>query len=98
MCSLASLFSGVGSQSGNAARAVRGPGTGTFSHGGAEQDGQEPTDPLFSCPVPETQGRVSWRPLGYNKFNMGCLQEMGKTGEEHLVEESVRHSRTQSSD
>lgn len=65
-CVVWPLFSGVGSQSGNAAGAERGPATGAISHGG-----QELTEPLLSCPVPETPGRMPWRPPGYIKIPRG---------------------------
>lgn len=56
----------------------RGPGTGAISHGDAEQDGQGLTDPLLSCPVPEAQTRVPWRPPGYGKIQYGMLAGSGR--------------------
>lgn len=38
--------------------------------GAISHDGQELTEPLLSCPVPETPGRVPWRPPGDIKNSM----------------------------
>lgn len=36
------------------------------------------TEPLLSCPVPETPGRVPWRPPGYIKIPRGILARGGR--------------------